>query len=163
MENKRTETKQATTESKETAAQATPRAERQRRSAFNGTRGKLQVGHSIPGYHLHILNDTPGRIQQAQESGYEFVSPEEVGGVTNNVTSRNTDIGDKVRFLVGTTDGGEPLYAYLMKIKQEWYDEDQKELQRRNEQIDAAIRGGKLTGDGMSTEGFYNAGIKYGK
>lgn len=157
MENKRTE-KQVTTESKEKVAPT-----RTRRSAFNGTRGKLQVGHQIEGYHLHIFNDTPGRINQAQESGYEFVSPTEVGGVTTNVTSRNTDIGDKVRFLVGTGETGEPLYAYLMKIKQEWYEEDQAELLKRNERTDAAIRGGKITADGMNTQGFYNAGIRYGK
>ena len=131
---------------------------RKRRSAFNGTRQKLSVNREIPGYHLHIFNDSKdGRIQQALDTGYEFVSPEEVGGVSENVTSRNTDIGDKVRFLVGTSDS-EPLYAYLMKIKQEWYDEDQREIQARNDKTDAAIRGGKIGDQG--TEGFYNAGIK---
>ena len=152
---------QAAVESKK-VEQAPQRPER-RRNVFNGTQGKLQVGHQIPGYHLHIFNDSPGRIQQAQDAGYEFVSPEEVGGVTTNVVSRNTDIGDKVRFLVGTGESGEPLYAYVMKIRQEWYEEDQAEFQKRNERTDAAIRGGKLTGDGMSTQGFYDAGIKYGK
>jgi len=130
------------------------------RGAFNGTQGKLQVGKQIPGYHLHVFNDTPGRIQAATDAGYEFVDPEEVGGVASNVVSRNTDIGDKVRFLVGSTADGEPQYAYLMKIRQEWWDEDQAELQKRNDKTDAAIRGGKMTGDKMSTEGFYNAGIK---
>lgn len=137
------------------------RGERKRRSAFNGTRQKLSVNKSIPGYHLHIFNDTKdGRIQQALDSGYEFVSPEEVGGVSSNVVDRNTDLGDKVRYLVGTdTDG--PMYAYLMKIKQEWYEEDQAEIQARNDRTDAAIRGGKV--DGVDNTGFYNAGIKYGK
>lgn len=130
--------------------------QRTRRNAFNGTTQKLSIGHGIPGYHLYIFNDTPGRIQQAQQSGYEFVTPDEVGGATNNVVDRNTDIGDKVRYLVGTNDG-EPLYAYLMKIKQEWFDEDQKELQKRNDQTDAAIKGGKLAG--IDNTGFYNAGI----
>ena len=134
---------------------------RERRSAFNGTRSKLSVGHGIPGYHLHIFNDTKdGRIQAAQDSGYEFVSPEEVGGVSSNVTDRNTDIGDKVRFLVGM-DNNEPMYAYLMKIKQEWYDEDQAEIQARNNKTDAAIKGGKLATE--QEAGFYNAGIKIGK
>lgn len=129
------------------------------RGTFNGTRQKLQVGNSIPGYHLYIFNDTPGRITAALENGYEFVSPDEVGGTTTNVVSRNTDLGDKVRFLVGSNEG-EPMYAYLMKIKQEWWDEDQAELQAKNLKIEQAIRGGKLTGENQSTEGFYNAGIK---
>ena len=142
-----------------TTTESTKPARTRQRGTFNGTRGKLQVGNSIPGYHLYIFNDTPGRITAAQDNGYEFVHPSEVGGTTENVVSRNTDLGDKVRFLVGSNDG-EPMYAYLMKIKQEWWEEDQAELHNKNEQIQQAIRGGKLTGDGMNTEGFYNAGIK---
>ena len=137
------------------------RPARQRRSSFNGTRQKLSVNSQIPGYHLHIFNDNKdGRIQQALDSGYEFVAPEEVGVVTSNVTSHNTDLGDRVRYLVGT-DNGEPLYAYLMKIKQEWYEEDQKELQARNDRTDAAIRKGQIAG--TSGDEFYNAGIKMDK
>jgi hypothetical protein len=142
-----------------TAVSTKPERTRQR-GTFNGTRGKLQVGNTnLPGFHLYIFNDTPGRITAAMDNGYEFVTPDEVGGTTENVVSRNTDLGDKVRFLVGSNDG-EPMYAYLMKIKQEWWDEDQLELQKKNDKISSAIRGGKLTGDGQNTEGFYNAGIK---
>jgi len=150
-----TDTKQGTKATTEPT-----KTERKQRSAFNGTRGKLQVGHLIPGYHLHIFNDSPGRIQAAIDSGYEFVSPDEVGGTMENVTSRNTDLGDKVRFLVGT-DGNDPVYAYVLKIKEEWWKDDQADLQKRNDATDAAIRSGKLTKDGMSSDGFYNAGIKY--
>ena len=137
------------------------RPRERKRGVFNGTQGKLQVGATIPGFHLHIFNDTPGRIQAATENGYEFVHPNEVGGVMENVTSRNTDIGDKVRFLVGAGEKGEPMYAYLMKIKEEWWEEDQRQLQERNDKTDAAIRGGKI--DGVYNTGFYNAGIKMNK
>ena len=65
-----------------------------------------------------------------------------------------------MRFLVGM-DNNEPMYAYLMKIKQEWYDEDQAEIQARNNKTDAAIKSGKLATEQES--GFYNAGIKMGK
>ena len=120
------------------------------------------MGIKLKGIILHIFNDTPGRIQLALETGYEFVAPEEVGGTATNVVSRNTDIGDKVRFLVGTGDKGEALYAYLMKIRQEFYEEDQAVLQSKNDAVDEAIRGGRLTGDGHTTEGFYRPkeGIK---
>jgi hypothetical protein len=135
------------------------RPRERKKGVFNGTQGKLQVGGTVPGYHLHIFNDTPGRITAAQENGYEFVSPDEVGGTTENVTSRNTDIGEKVRFLVGAGEKGEPMYAYLMKIKEEWWIEDQAQLQERNDKTDAAIRQGKTPG--VDSAGFYNAGIKY--
>ena len=129
--------------------EATPVAQATRRksSVFNGTASKLQVqGEKLvaQGYHLHILNDTAGRIQAALDNGYEFVLSHEVDGIGSNVTSRNTDTGDKIRFLVGTLENGGPMYAYLMKIKQEWYDEDQRELQSKNDMIDNSIRGGKV-------------------
>ena len=125
-----------------------------KRNVFNGTEGKLTIGHTIDGQHLHIFNDSPGRVQQAIDAGYEFVKPEEVGGVKDNVVSKNTDLGEKVRYLVGREESGEPLYAYLMKIKQEWYEEDQGILQDKNDFVDDAIRHGRSAKDGKS-EGFY--------
>jgi hypothetical protein len=136
------------------------KAVRTKRASFNGTEAKLRIGHTIPDHHLHIFNDEPGRVEQALAVGYTFVTPDEVGGTATNVVSRNTDIGDKVRFLVGTDGKGEPLYAYLMKIPLEFYEEDQAALQSKIDAVDAAIRGGKLTGDGHTTEGFYDAGIR---
>lgn len=130
-----------------------------KRESFNGTEGKLRIGNQIEGYHTHIFNDVPGRVDQALRVGYEFVKPDEVGGTATNVVSRNTDIGDKVRFLVGV-DGDKPQYGYLMKIRQEFYDEDQAKLQAKNDLSDDAIRGGTMNKPGNSTEGFYDAGIK---
>jgi hypothetical protein len=133
-----------------------PQSTERKRNVFNGTEGKLKVNNQIEGYHLYIFNDTPGRINAALDNGYEFVSPNEVGGVSENVVSRNTDLGDKVRYLVGQVDG-EPLYAYLMKIKQEWWDEDQSSLQTKNNVIDAAIQSGQnVKGDAGK---FYGGGI----
>ena len=131
-----------------------------RRNAFNGTEGKLRVDGTIDGYHMYIFNDVAGRIDNALQSGWEFVSPNEIAGVGTNVVSRNTDIGDKVRFLVGRAEDGGPLYAYLMKIKQDWSEEDQAALQQKTNNVDAAIRRGEAPG--VNTEGFYvpKEGIK---
>ena len=136
------------------------RPRERKRGVFNGTQSKLQVGQQIEGYHLHIFNDTPGRIQAAIENGYEFVSPEEVGYASTNVTNRNVDLGGRVSVVGSKNDMGQPVQQVLLKIKQEWWDEDQEELATKNRKIEQAIRGGKLTGEGQSTEGFYNAGIK---
>lgn len=154
-----------TTEVKETLNRtdtARPKADR-KRNVFNGTQGKLTVNHTIPGYHLHIFNDEPGRVQTALEGGWEFVTPDEVGGVGDRVVSGNTDLGDKVRYLVGKSEKGDGLYAYLMKIKEEWWEEDQIEIQKRNDLVDDAIRGGTNTKAGTSADGFYTPreGIKY--
>jgi hypothetical protein len=37
-----------------------------------------------------------------------------------------------------------------MKQRLEWYEEDQRALQARNNQVDAAIKRGKITGDNPS-------------
>lgn len=134
-----------------------------KRNVFNGTEGKLTIQHKIEGFHLHIFNDVPGRIQQALDGGYVFVTPDEIGSVKENVVSRNTDLGDKVRFLVGRDETGDALYAYLMKIKQEWYEEDQMAMQEKNNLVDDAIRNGGSPKDGKAFEGSYipKEGIKY--
>lgn len=136
-------------------------AKRTRRAAFSGTESKMAVDKVIPGFHLHWLNDYAGRIQQAVQGGYEFVTVGEIGGmVYSNVTDRNNDLGEKVRMSVGLDEKGGPLYAYLMKIPEDFYLEDQAALQARNDLVDEAIRRGKPPG--TKTEGFYipEGGIK---
>ena len=128
----------------------TSRSRRSRRNVFNGTEAKLSVRKEIPGYHLHVFTDTGGRIQDALDTGYEFVTPDEVGGVSENVISRNGDLGDRVRYLVNPRAEGTEQYGYLMKIREEWYEEDQANLQAKNNRIDAAIRKGKVSGEDPS-------------
>ncbi len=119
---------------------------RKKKNVFNGTTAKISINHTIPGFHLHVFTDMGARIQDALDSGYEFVNPDEIGGVSDNVVSRNGDLGARVRFLVNpTADGGEQ-YGYLMKQRQEWYEEDQAALQQKNNAIDAALKKGKITG-----------------
>ena len=105
----------------------------------------------IPGYHLHWFNGTPERIQRARDGGYEFVDSTElklnnasIGG--DSTQSGNTDMGSQVSVVSGDEVGrdGQPSRLILMKIKLEWYEEDQKLVEQRNEQVAAALRGGML-------------------
>lgn len=146
---------------------APDRASRQTRGVFNGTRGKLKIPDSDvqnfkeAGWTLHIFNDSPGRIEEALSDGWEFVTRDEIGSVVANVVDGNTDLGNKVRFRVGVNEAGDGMFAYLMKIPTASYLEGQRQLQNRNDALDQAIRLGKLTKSGMSTEGFYGQnGIK---
>ena len=125
-------------------------ATRKRRNVFNGTEAKLGVRQQIEGYHLHIFTDSGSRIQEAMDAGYEFVRPDEIGGVSENVVSRNGDLGDRIRYLVNPRAEGTEQYGYLMKQRLEWYEEDQRALQAKNNQVDAAIKRGKITGDNPS-------------
>jgi len=146
-------------EKQEGSSPAMDGATRKRRNVFNGTEAKLGVRSQIPGYHLHIFTDVGSRVQEAIDSGYEFVTPTEIGGVSENVVSRNGDLGERIRYLVNPRAEGTEQFGYLMKVRQEWFEEDQAELQAKNNRIDSAIRKGKMGGDSPQ---FYvpNGGIK---
>jgi hypothetical protein len=111
---------------------------RKKRKPFGIPRSKLGVDipeEDLNKYHYHWINDVGGRLSEAQNGDYEFVSSKELG------------LGDresKIKVLVGTNEDGSPMYAYLMRINKEWYDEDQQELQKLNDRIDEQIRKGKL-------------------
>ena len=122
--------------------------QRPRRIPFGVPNTKLGITMSLPGYHLHWVNDTAGRIDEAKLGGYEFVSPSEV-----NDTSKESHI----KRLVGKREDGSGMYAYLMKIRQDWYDEDQRALQSQVDKFDRAIRRGDL--EKAPNDNRYNAGI----
>lgn len=108
----------------------------------------------VPGYHLHWFVGTPERLQRALDGGYEFVDEREmkinnVGLGSDSARSGNTDMGSRVSVVSGSEVGkdGQPTRLILMKIKQEWYEEDQKLVDDRNERVASALRGGLLGGD----------------
>lgn len=112
---------------------------------------KLQVP-DIPGYHLHWMRGSAGRIQQAQNAGYEFVRPDEVA--LNNVgiggdadKTGNTDMGDRVSVISGDTDEqNQAVRLYLMKQPMEFYLADQKIAQGRNDDIADTLTAGYRSG-----------------
>jgi hypothetical protein len=82
------------------------------------------------GYVRRWINDMNGRIQAAERAGYAKVEEKGVECVRR----------------VGTLEGGHPLNAHLMEIRQEFYDEDQRAKQARVDEVDAVIKGGKPQG-----------------
>lgn len=112
------------------------KATRRRKGSFGGLSKKLDVDHYIDGYHLHWLNDTPGRISGALETGYEHVKEKEVYS--------HSESEEFVKRHAGTTEEGKGMNTYLMKIRQDWYEEDQAEVENQNNAFDTAIRSGKL-------------------
>lgn len=108
---------------------------RAKRVPFGAPRLKLAVEQQIEGYVLRWINDIPGRLVAAEQGGYSYVNPLEVG---------HSSADEKVSVLAGTTDNGAPIYAYLMKIPLEWHLEDEQSKQGALDEIDRAIRGGKI-------------------
>jgi len=129
---------------------------RNKRRHFGAPQSRLSIFKDIEesGFHPRWINDSPGRLHQAQESGYTFVEPAEVG--------REAGDENKVKELAGVQrDGVTPMFAYLMKIPMEWYLEDREALDESTSKIDDAIRNGRLektAGDGRYVP---NGGITY--
>lgn len=113
---------------------AKPETTRTRRTPINGTRNRLNVRGQEPGYVYRIVNDIDDRIQTLQEMGYEIV------------TDKNVTVGDK-RIANPTQEGspvkvsvGQGIQAYVMRQKQEWYDEDQAAKNARNDELEATMK-----------------------
>lgn len=114
----------------------------------------------IPGYHLHWINDYPGRINQAIRAGYQFVEQEEVHVNSRDIAGDRsefggTDLGTRVSIVVGTDDKGKELRGYLMKIRSEWYTQDQSVIQDRIDGLYSAMREGKQNTGGSDGSNRY--------
>ena len=116
------------------------------------TQGTLRL--EVPekdGYHRYWFRGDPGRLARAQKAYYRFVDPDEVD--INNFdfagdvkSTGNTDLGTRVSVVTGDdiTHGGQPNRLYLMECPIELYEESQRILSERNEEVAAALRGGKM-------------------
>lgn len=96
-----------------------------------GTRNVLTYP-PIPGYVTRVVNDVEDRIQRFKEAGYEVVQREEVG-LGDPACGVSGSTGSEVSKPVGAGRRG-----VLMKIKEEYYKEDQAAKQA---QVDAGEEG----------------------
>lgn len=104
-------------------------------------RRKLDVPE-IPGYFLywHLESNVPAALQ----AGYEFVDMGEVpvhqmGIGTDTRIEGSSDLGSRIRVHAGIGQSGASEYHVLMKLRQEWRDEDQKVIDQRNADIMGGI------------------------
>lgn len=84
------------------------RIERLARNPFGSMKQKLALPER-PGYHRHWFNDSPGRVDEANENGWSHVKDKQ---------------GKKVRRVVGSAKEGGPLFAYAMEIPKIFFNRD---------------------------------------
>ena len=102
-----------------------------------------------PGFVGHWFNDQNGRLQLAQGAGYEFAEDQSQPG------------RDKKRKMQVGSQDGKPTFAYLMEIRQEFYDEDQALKMAPLDEMDAQMRRGQPHGVAEGERGtFYDAGTQ---
>jgi hypothetical protein len=99
----------------------------------DGYRNTLTLGNQDPNFVYRVVNDTDGRVARAEEGGYEVVtSAQELGDAT---VDSATAVGSAVTRPVG---GG--VTGVLMRIKREWYDEDQVAKQAKVDAAEAGLK-----------------------
>jgi len=125
--------------------EAPKRRERQR-VQLDGFRRKLSHD-DIPGYQLRWVNDEGGRLEEFKARGYEFVE-KKTQKVGDGDVSQRGSVDSRTRVLVGTHEDGSPKYGYLMKQRQEWYDEDQRAKQAPIDELEQTMFRNLDTADG---------------
>jgi hypothetical protein len=117
-----------------------------------GQRNRLTFGNLDPDYQYRIVNDKDDRIKAALEGGYEFVESDDTLGDVR--VAEASKVGKNVSKPVG---GG--TTGFLMRIKKEWYDEDQ---QRKLEAVERTESAMQRTGDSTKadTSGTYGEGLQ---
>lgn len=107
------------------------------------------TAQEIPGFKCRWINDKGARIQQALRGGYYFVEE-------GDTTAHSTDMGDScISQIVGTNETGQPMRAYLMKIPEKWYREDQEAKIHRRDETMAQIERGADEKGGPGQDGRY--------
>ena len=124
-----------------------PKKQKVERVPFGAHRTKLQVPE-IKGYKLRWINDVDGRPERALEGGYEFVLKSEVPADIGkgNLHQDNSDMNGRVSRVV-SRGKKDIIRAYLMKIRTEWYREDQIAKESINREVDDALRQGTPSGN----------------
>lgn len=133
-------------------------AQKRRRVPLGRPQARLGGEQEIPGFVLHWFNDENARLHQAEQGGYAFVRPDEVN-LPAALGSDGTH-SDRVSRRVGTTDHGHPIYAYLMKIETDLWEEDMRAAQEPVDRIDSMIRNG-VNGPSVDSRYTPKSGIKY--
>ena len=124
-------------EIKEAIAKA-PRGRTQRVPV--GTRNVLTVADKDVNYEYRIINDSGDRVQEFLDAGYELVAKDSVRVCDKRVNSAASE-GSLAHLSVG-----QGQKAFVVRIKKEWYEEDQAKKQAKVNEMENATKAKALDG-----------------
>ncbi len=123
--------------SKEAIAKAPER--RVRRTSI-GQRNVLTVAGKEPGYEYRFVNDSGDRVQEFLDNGWELVKQDSVRIGDKRVTApANGESVAKASVGAGQT-------AFLLRLRKEWFEEDQRAKQAQVAASEEAMRKEALNG-----------------
>ena len=105
-----------------------------------GSRKVLTVAGKDPSYEYRIINDSGDRVQEFVEAGYELVDNDSVRVGDKRVNSASAE-GSKAQLSVG-----QGQKAFVVRIKKEWYEEDQAKKQAHVNELENATKAKALDG-----------------
>lgn len=105
-----------------------------------GQRNVLKVGGKDPNYEYRIINDTGDRVQEFLDAGYELVKEGSVSVGDKRVNKASSDGS------VSQVSVGQGQKAFVVRIKKEWYLEDQATKQQRVNELEASTKAKALDG-----------------
>lgn len=113
-------------------AEAAAPTRRRKRGSIGGLNLKLSVPDR-PGYMRRWVQDKPGRLAQFEELAYSHVTDPAIKSDKPGPVCRH----------VGTLDGGQPRYDYLMETPLEEYRAGIEEKEEAHREIEEHIRAGR--------------------
>jgi len=105
-----------------------------------GTRQVLSVAGKDPSYEYRIVNDSGDRVQEFLDAGYEVVAADSVRVGDKRVNSASSEGS------VSQISVGQGQKAFVLRIKKEWYAEDQASKQQRVNELESATKAKALDG-----------------
>lgn len=121
------------------------KVERPKRTPVGGPRNILTVANKDPNYVYRWVLDSQNRIEAFKEGGYEVVTKDmEVG---DSAVDKASQLGSAVTYVKGTST------LVLMRIRREWYDEDQAAKQEEIDALEATMKAPESADYGKVTIG----------
>ena len=140
------------------------RDKRQERVPLGTLRSKMTIPTGLideKNYQGRWVVDRPGRLEAAEQGGYAFVKDASMTIPVGEGTDGRDAMSTSICRTVGTHEGGKVMKAYLMKIRRDWYEADQKKKQVEVNKTDQAIQEGQIARQPGDKRYIGSQGIKY--
>lgn len=129
------------------------KAAKRERVSFNASRSRLKIELSnelAKEYHVRWFNDADDRISRATRAGWEFIYENELEGHVGDkeVHGDSSDMNNKVSKVVDK----QGTVAYALKLRNEFWEEDQAAFAAQNDLVDEAIRAGQSGGASVANQ-----------
>ena len=105
-----------------------------------GTRNVLTVAGKDPNYEYRIVNDSGDRVQEMLDRDYEIVNADDVRVGDKRVNAASSEGS------VAQVSVGQGMKAVVMRIRKEWYEDDQKAKADHVDKLEDATRETALNG-----------------